>query len=291
MKAPMTAISRTFARTVLKTKANSPTLMFGAGIVAVAAGTLLACRATLKLEEVISQSEENLKTAHELHESGHLDYSDRDYMQDRVMITTRQVVRIGKLYAPAIIVGGAGVALLTGSHHMLNKRNVALTAAYAGLEKTYKAYRERVGEEVGEERERELHYEAQTRVVEADNTVKLKVKEPYDHSIYSRFFDESNQNWKTTPEYNMLFLKCQQTYANNMLHARGHVFLNEVYDMIGTDRSKAGSVVGWVLGNGDDYIDFGIFHGRTIENRNFVNNAERSILLDFNVDGVIYDKI
>ena len=110
-------------------------------------------------------------------------------------------------------------------------------------------------------------------------------------SQYARFFDESCINWSKTPEYNLMFLNGQQNFANDLLNARGHVFLNEVYDMLGIPRSQAGAVVGWVKGVGDDYIDFGIFEGKTAAARAFVNGAERNILIDFNVDGVIYDLI
>jgi hypothetical protein len=86
-----------------------------------------------------------------------------------------------------------------------------------------------------------------------------------------------------------MFLQCQQNYFNQQLKARGHVFLNEIYDAIGLERSKAGTIVGWVTdGNGDGYIDFGMFEDAS---RRFINGIEPSILLDFNVDGVIYDLI
>ena len=90
---------------------------------------------------------------------------------------------------------------------------------------------------------------------------------------------------------NLFFLKAQQTNANVQLTVRGHVFLNEVYDMLGLPRTAAGAIVGWVRGNGDDVIDFGIWDNNDI-NSDFVNGYNRSkILLDFNVDGVIYDII
>jgi hypothetical protein len=111
--------------------------------------------------------------------------------------------------------------------------------------------------------------------------------DPNKWSPYARFFDEGSPEWKKNSELNRLYVQCQQNYANNLLRARGHVFLNEVYDMLGIDRSQAGSVVGWVIGtDGDNYVDFGL-------QRAFSSGliGERNILLDFNVDGVIYDKI
>lgn len=108
-------------------------------------------------------------------------------------------------------------------------------------------------------------------------------------SPYARFFDEASANWVKDPEINHIFVQCQQNFANNLLIARGHLFLNEVYDMLGIDRSSAGQVVGWVIsGDGDNFVDFGMFEAHSAR---FVNGYERSILLDFNVDGVVVDKI
>jgi hypothetical protein len=285
-------LMRAASRQALVFKQNSPTLMFGVGVVGVLAGTVLAARATLKVEDVLVEAKDKLDTAKELHEKQLVEYPDRDYQQDLGVIYARTAVKLTKVYGPAILATGFGIVCLTGSHNILMKRNAALMASYAALERTYKAYRSRIREEVGEERERELHYESQRKLSkdEFDKFMSQK-KNPYDSSIYARFFDESSRNWETNPEHNMIFLKCQQTYANDLLHSRGHIFLNEVYDMIGVPRSKAGQIVGWVIGDGDNFVDFGIFTGRSDAARDFVNNRERSILLDFNVDGVIYDKI
>jgi hypothetical protein len=87
-----------------------------------------------------------------------------------------------------------------------------------------------------------------------------------------------------------MFIRSQQNYANDLLNARGHVFLNEVYDMLGIERTSAGAVVGWVRGNGDNEIDFGVLNDLHSGQR-FINGDERSVLLDFNVDGVVYDLI
>jgi hypothetical protein len=58
---------------------------------------------------------------------------------------------------------------------------------------------------------------------------------------------------------------------------------------MGFERTSAGFVVGWVLdGNGDGYIDFGLSEARSSR---FMNAEERSVILDFNVDGVVYDLI
>ena len=284
------AVSKALGRQALVLEKNSPAILFGTGLVGMVGSTVLACRATLKLEEVLDEGKENVKKAKTLE---HEDYSEKDREKDLAIIHVQTSMKIVKLYGPAIVLGGVSVAALTQSHSILNKRNAALTAAYAALEKGFAQYRQRVIEKYGEEEDRNFRYGSREVEVMEDGKKKkvLRVGEG-EPSIYARFFDPMSTKWSKEPEYNLLLLKCQQNYANDLLRARGHVFLNEVYDMIGVPRSKAGSVVGWILvGNvKENWIDFGIWDDDN-NVRDFVNGREASILLDFNVDGVIYDKI
>jgi hypothetical protein len=284
------AVSKALGRQALVLEKNSPAILFGTGIVGMVGSTVLACRATLKLEEVLEEGKENIKKAKTLE---HEDYSEKDREKDLAIIHIQTSMKIVKLYGPAIVLGGVSVAALTQSHSILNKRNAALTAAYAALEKGFAQYRQRVVEKYGEEEDRNFRYGSREVEVMENGKKKtvLRVGEG-EPSIYARFFDPLSTKWSKEPEYNLLLLKCQQNYANDLLRARGHVFLNEVYDMIGVPRSKAGSVVGWILiGNvKENWIDFGIWDDDD-NVRDFVNGREASILLDFNVDGVIYDKI
>lgn len=285
--------SRMVARQALKANMNSPQLLFAAGIGGMVASTVLACKATLKVEEVLIEGQSNINVAKSLRDER---YSERDRQRDIAIIYTRTVVGVGRLYAPAIIVGVASVAALTKSQNILSERNAALTAAYTALDKGFQQYRARVVEKYGEEEDRNFRYGTERVDVldeETGRTHKATRVGPDGASVYARFFDPTSTSWSKEPEYNLVFLKCQQNYANDMLRARGHLFLNEVYDMLGIPRSKAGSVVGWVMsrdGTSDNYVTFGIFDDEW-NVRDFVNGREGSILLDFNVDGVIFDKI
>lgn len=287
MKLVPMAVTRRVARTVLQSKASSPTVLFGIGIVGVIGGAVLACRATLELEDVLTQVEKD-----------RLDFQQSPSyanQKKQAALYARGVYKVAKLYAPSVAVGVVGIASLTGSHRTLTRRNVALTAAYAAVERGFADYRQRVLDDVGEEKESEYRFPTQMAELEDPETgkkIKARVLKPGAESIYARFFDEGNRNYQSAPGYNMMFLRSQQSYMNDMLHARGHVFLNDVYDAIGIDRTKAGCVVGWVISDiGDNWIDFGIFDGENERKRAFVNGYENSILLDFNVDGVVYDKI
>lgn len=287
-------ISRTVARNALHLQKASPEVLLGVGIVGLVGSTVLACRATLKVEEVLSESKDKVDLATNLE---HDDYSEKDRQRDLMLIKYQTGVKIVRLYAPAIVVGGLSIYCLTSSHNILSRRNAALTAAYAALEKGFNQYRARVIDKYGEEEDRDLRYGTEkVQITDPDTGKKKTVTRvgPDDPSIYARFFDPVSSSWSKDPEHNLFFLKCQQNYANDLLKSRGHVFLNEVYDMLGLQRSKAGAVVGWILSEKnetDNFVNFGVFDGREQVARDFVNGREGAILLDFNVDGVIYDKI
>ena len=288
----------------LQLSKQSPHILFGAGIVGFGATIYLASKAVLKLDRHVDNFQENLETVKELYDSakdsdeGRASYPKSEYRKDLAYLYANSIYDITKMYAPTVIVGTLTIVCLTKSHTILSNRNTALMAAYSVLERSYNAYRKRVIDEFGEDKDREFRYPTkEIRTLSLDEkgkaVEKVETKTLLDqYSTYARFFDEMCPDWKRNPEYNLIFLRAQQNWANDLLQARGHVFLNEVYDMLGIPRTKAGAVVGWVIGHeGDNYIDFGLFDGENSAARDFVNGRERSILLDFNVDGVIYDKI
>lgn len=112
-------------------------------------------------------------------------------------------------------------------------------------------------------------------------------------SQYACYYNKCTPNWSDSLEYNVMFLKAQECFANERLKKQGYLFLNDVYEMLGLPRTKEGQVVGWVYSEknpiGDNYVDFGIFDCNKEIRCNFVNGYEKSILLDFNVDGDIMD--
>lgn len=288
----------------LQLSKQSPHILFGAGIVGFGATIYLASKAVLKLDRHVDNFQENLETVKELYDSakdsdeGRASYPKSEYRKDLAYLYANSIYDITKMYAPTVIVGTLTIVCLTKSHTILSNRNTALMAAYSVLERSYNAYRKRVIDEFGEDKDREFRYPTkEIRTLSIDEkgkaVEKVETKTLLDqYSTYARFFDEMCPDWNRNPEYNLIFLRAQQNWANDLLRARGHVFLNEVYDMLGIPRTKAGAVVGWVIGHeGDNYIDFGLFDGENSAARDFVNGRERSILLDFNVDGVIYDKI
>ncbi len=295
MKFIPNAVSTRTARTILQSRSASPQMLFVAGLVGMGATVVLACKATLKVDSVLMDAEERLNKIEivrtETVELG--SYSDRDAKKDKALVYIQTAGSLGKIYGPAIICGAVSVAALAGSHNILNKRNAALAAAYGVLEKSFNEYRGRVREAYGEDREQEIYNDVQVCEITNEETGKKeKRKIANGGGPYSFLFTPLNKNWCDAPEYNFTFLKIQQRFANDRLQARGHLFLNELLDDLGFEHTKAGAVTGWIKGQGDDYVDFGIFN-RDMEDRlhDFMVGREKELWLNFNVDGTIFDKI
>lgn len=288
MKIIPNTLSRGFHRKAVVLKKESPHIFFGAGLVGFVSTTVLASKATLKLPDTLSAIESNVEEVKRT-------ASDQNEQRRQLARTyAKGSLCVARLYAPAAVVGGLSVASLTGAHVALHRRNTALMAAFHAVNKAFDDYRARVRDEYGEEKELDLYHAASDRKVKGEDgkDVTIKSVNPNLYSQYARIFDESNPNWKRDNEYNRLFLMAQQSYANDLLQSRGHLFLNEVYTMLGFEHSRAGAVVGWVISDqGDNYVDFGMFIGRSIQANGFVNGWEQNFVLDFNVDGVIYDLI
>ena len=284
---------------------HSPEILAGVGVAGVVASTVMACKATMKLNDILEESKETRDKIREVESNPRYEeqYSHEDAKKDLTINYTQTGLKIAKLYAPAVILGSASLGCLLASNDILRKRNAALSAAYMTVDKSFKEYRQRVVDRFGEEVEKEIRYnikaeEVTSTVVAEDGsettvTETVKTMDPNLYSDYAKFFDEASPYWQKDPEYNFMFLKSQQQYANDLLKARGRLFLNEVYEMLGIEKTKAGQIVGWVYNPenpiGDNFVDFGIFDMSKERVRAFVNGYEPNILLDFNVDGNIWD--
>lgn len=302
----LTNASRMFSKLTLNGKKYAPDIMVIAGVAGVITSTVMACKATTKAGEITEKTKNQMTQIHEVAETKPDQYSEEDMKKDTVIVYTQTAVGFAKLYGPAVILGTVSIACILGSHHILSKRNAALAAAYATVDKSFKDYRGRLVERFGKELDKELRYNIKAKEFEEtvvneetgeETTVvnTVNVADAIEYSDYARFFDDGCAGWTKDSEHNLYFLKCQQNYANERLQKRGYLFLNDVYEMLGIPKTKAGQIVGWVYDeknpNGDNFVDFGIYNINKERARAFVNGYERTILLDFNVDGNILDLI
>lgn len=281
-------VTRLAGRAGLVLSKHAPTILTAAGTAGFIGTTILASKATLKVEETVAEETALLVKVHEAHDAGKLE--DKDALHDKVVLYTRMTTKLAKLYAPALILGAASIVSLATGHGIMLKRNASLAAAYAAVDQAFKTYKKKIESKFGKEAVLDALVSTPQEDLTKDEMTLEAVTAVDGVSPYGVIFDEDNVNWSADEDLAKLHLDCQQQYANDILQTRGHIFLNEVYKMLGFPHTPAGAVTGWVKGQGDDFVDFNIFDGM-FEGEDKNGRTVTKWALDFNVDGVMYDKI
>lgn len=298
----MKSVNGVTSKAVMKLKKHSPEILVVAGIAGTVASAVLACKATTKVAEILDETKGTLDTIHDGMETGAIngqEYTTEDGKKDTVVVYAQTGMKLAKLYGPAIILGTLSITSILASNNILRKRNVALGAAYAAIDKSFKEYRGRVIERFGEQVDTELKYGIKAKKfeeieVDPETGKEKKVKktvmvaDPNLQSDYAVYFDSKSRNYETNPDYNRMFLKAQQAFANDKLQTRGHLFLNEVLDDLDLPRTPAGQIVGWTKDGPDGYVNFRIVE---VERETEDGRHEPTLLLDFNVEGNIWEKM
>lgn len=298
----MKSVNGVTSKAVMKLKKHSPEILVVAGIAGTVVSAVLACKATTKVAEILDETKGTLDTIHDGMETGAIncqEYTTEDGKKDTVVVYAQTGMKLAKLYGPAIILGTLSITSILASNNILRKRNVALGAAYAAIDKSFKEYRGRVIERFGEQVDTELKYGIKAKKfeeieVDPETGKEKKVKktvmvaDPNLQSDYAVYFDSKSRNYETNPDYNRMFLKAQQAFANDKLQTRGHLFLNEVLDDLDLPRTPAGQIVGWTKDGPDGYVNFRIVE---VERETEDGRHEPALLLDFNVEGNIWEKM
>ena len=294
---------RSVIKAGFKVKKHSPEILVVVGVAGVVTSTVMACKATTKAGDILEEHKNQMNAIDQVVKMDRNDYMEEDHKKDTTIVYTQTAIKFVKLYSPSIMIGVLSLGCIIYSHNILTKRNAALAAAYATVDRGFKEYRGRVVERFGKELDHELRYNIKAQEFEKTEVDKkgnekvvketVNVADPNLYSDYARFFDDGCNGWSKDPEQNLTFLKCQQAYANEKLKAKGYLFLNDVYKMLGIPATKAGQIVGWIYDEknpiGDNFVDFGLYDMNKPVVRDFVNGYERTILLDFNVDGNILE--
>ena len=299
-------ITREISKIGFQLKKHSPEILVIGGVIGAVASAVLACKATTKVAPIVEHAKENIDIIHKREsepEAFEVAYTEEDNKKDLTRVYLSTGLQIAKVYAPAVALGALSVTSILAGSNILHKRNVALTAAYASIDGSFKEYRKNVVDRFGEEMDQELRYNIKTVEVEEvevdekgeEKTVKktVKVSGPIEHNSFSRCYTTGCNGWQKDATHNLWMLTQFQQYANQKLKSVGYVSLNDVYEMLGFQRTKEGSVVGWVYNENNpnlaNHVDFGIFDVNSEAKKDFVNGYENSVWLDFNVDGVMYD--
>lgn len=299
----VTKAGQILVKTKLGIKKHSPEILVVTGIGTGIVAAIIACKQTIKANGIVAIARENLQhieNAKELAANNEVEYTEEDEQADRETIGKQITIGMVKTYALPVGLGILSITCILAGHHILKKRNVALTAAYSALSTDFMNYRKRVVDKYGKDVDFMLKngLEKQivaNQVVDPETGEVKETKEEvltYDGdklSQYARVFDEvGSTQWTPSADHNRAFLLMEQNYFNERIRTRGYIFLNEVYERLGFRPTKAGSVVGWVYQNADyEGIDFGIFTAHTQKAAEFLEGTEPSIILDFNVQGDI----
>lgn len=287
---------------------NGPTIGMVFGLASLGYTVYSACKATLRLEEVMTLHCDEIskvkQTYNDREEVISLGLTEKDHRHDIFVVYSRTVIGLAKLYGPAIIAGGIGVSAIICAHNTQNRRIQSLAAAYSALQSVFDRYRRVVRARYGEDAD---YYGMNGMIADTGDTVELKNEDgsteerdvfKIDTSTvengYSCIFDASSGEFERhDPDYNIAYVRAREAEANNLLDMRGHLFLNEVYDLIygdGERRTLAGQYVGWTKdGDGDGYVDFRI---KVLHSEPFDDGKPfeaPAIMIDPNVDGVIMD--
>lgn len=302
MKINTKTLRKSFKKAQLTVRKHSPEILMVAGVIGTVAGAVMACKETLELEDVLDECKQEKMELEEQYAMCE-EYSEDALKKDQVKLTIKQAAKIVKLYAPSVIMEVTSIGVIFASNDIMRKRNASMAAAYATLNSMYKRYRQNVIESYGEEVDKDMRFgvkhEKVTEIDEDGNKVKIDARiVDLDNtalaiSDYSRFFQAGCKGFDASSgRYNLLYLKGIQAMFNNKLIADGYVMLNDVYRELGFDTIPEGWSIGWVYDEtnpiGDNYIDFGLYEARN-KNQRAVNDWEPVILMDFNVDGNLYE--
>lgn len=278
-------------------------ILMGAGLLAIAGGTFLACRATLKAEdaaEELADAKEKIEKAQNDEALPDSAYSEEDAKKDLAKAYGRAAGKMAKQYAPAVGAYVFGVVLVLRAYSLVKAELVSMTGAALAIETAFKAYRERVAERYGEDAERDIYLGAEDVEYEVTKTLKNgkektekrkgKTVDPAKMGLYEFFYDDATfpYGWQDKGlEYNLYKLKQIEHWANDKLQAQGFLFLDDVLRELGMDAANAAEplfrTAGWFRdGDGDGYVDFGVQSMRDYE---FPN--ESVVVLNLNVDGLI----
>lgn len=281
----------------------SPEIMIGVGIVSAIAGVIMACRATLKAKPVVEEHKKRIEAIHEAYDDPEINYSEQAKNKDVTKTYAYTGWQLIKLYSVPAALVTLSFASFLGSHKIMSDRNMETAAAAMAFSTMVKGYRERVAEKIGKDEEGALWIKPTREELmkaaeeaKADDDVKSKKrrnkKDPYKPGVYARIVDEACPFWDPNPEFTLWGLKAAESTANNLLETRRFLFLNDVYDILGFERTQQGSRVGWIYDPAILHkIDFGLYDMRDPMKARFLDGSEPNVIIDFNVDGVILNKL
>lgn len=298
----LTTLAYKMGKTSLLAKKYSPQLLIGFGSVTFVETIVVACINTTSASEVLERHNKRMEDAKKAEEVAEPE-DNYDIRKEKAVVYAHTAADMAKLYAPTIGLGALTFTCFFKAFGIMNARYTGAVAAYNLVSSAFDNYRDRVKNEMGDAADRHFMYGTEmiktetTATNEKGKTVKSKSEietiESKNVLGYSALFDRNCAEWDPNYIYNLKWLRANETAANDILQSRGHIFLNEVYDMIGLPHTPQGAVAGWIRDckDGDGYVSFGLDDPNNESAKRLIDGEDNVVLLDFNVDGIIFDKI
>lgn len=277
-----------------------PQILVYGGCVGVVIGGVKACCDSMAMPELLDDHKERVEKVHKNHQD---EPDSKEEKRELVTAYATTGAEIVKLYAVSVSIEAVSIISILAGNNVLRKRNLALAAACSEITASFNTYRGKVVEKYGQAADDELRFgitqaKIEETVVDEDGKTK-KVKKTVDvmnglPSDYARYFAHGEaRGWEQNDNYNELFLKGQQNAANHILYTNKILFLNDIYDMLGIDRSISGQAVGWIMDEDSEESDCHVdlrFRKVYRESADAENGYESVWLIDPNVDGPILDR-
>lgn len=290
-------------------KKHSPEILMVCGIVGTVTGAVIAAvNSYKKLPDINQAHEDKIDSIEwEVHNEVVTEEEGKKLAKKECAV---YVLNIAKIYAVPVLIEGASIAMICASNGIMRKRVAGISAALAATDSAFEAYRKRVVNQFGEDVDKALlNGTSEIEITNLDENgdgqpEKVLIVDPNAPSRYARYFKRysdsgvKNPYWCDDSTHLEYWFNLEQSYLNDLFKAKGFLTLNEAYKELGFEETQAGMVVGWVFdpkeGEGDNYIQLNITKVN-IPSDEFDEDDNRltepAYLVDFNVDGNIYDKM
>lgn len=297
----MESIGRFFSKVKFQTVKHSPEILTAVGVISTAAGAVLMCKSSLKVTDILEKHKKDAETIKKVEGDPEYDkeYSKKDALRDKTILFLRTGLSLARVYAPGVIIFGSGIACILAGHNVLSKRQAALGASFNSLSAAFDEYRDRVKQEVGEQKEKDIFMAPAIRSEESDKSDddsedEKDIYKKQSLPKYTVLFDEFNDHWAKGIGENKCFLDASAKVLNEKLRRNGYLFLNDVYDFLGYPKTTEGQLVGWIYDSSnpnEHFVDFGIYGTNDEAKEAFISGEEKSIWLTFNPDGYIFESL
>lgn len=126
------------------TKKKSPGLLAGAAIIGVVTTVYSAYKAGLRADKILEEHRKDMADCHP------------DDKEAKRAVVGETVKKMAPVIAPTLIMGGATIACIAGSHSVSSRRIAALSAAYSLSESTVKNLTNKMEDILGEKKARSV---------------------------------------------------------------------------------------------------------------------------------------